>query len=391
MSRNRGPLTLSRPTVRGDRRGYVLDQQVVEGFDDRPDLSLEQRTIIARLCRKYSPKALTPQQREFLRAVDEGAFEPASATLVGFSRNELDLEKVGTAGFLQELSSSELRYVREPGAHRSLKGQHYPLTTGEVATLCQATERQIRHWADSGLIPSYRIDGQRRFFSAGLIRAMVLAKAGNFEVSTLAAIARGGKRGERLLRLIGSMVASLAEHRSAEPAAALLGAAGSGLVLHSSELSELLHSAAEFRVPASGNKEAPDLIWESAEGLAQIASPSTAPFRDFRIDLDEALAAFRTVVEADQPTPHELLTAWAFVASARRTRTPKRAIPEEGVEQTRELLRCAWQYWRASAWPTVPAGNGGKEAHMELEKLLRQWRTQTQPKLAKAETTTGDD
>jgi excisionase family DNA binding protein len=52
-------------------------------------------------------------------------------------------------------------------------GHRYPLTSGEVAELTRMSERQVRYWADRGLIPHWR-KGRRRLFEAvGLIAAKV--------------------------------------------------------------------------------------------------------------------------------------------------------------------------------------------------------------------------
>jgi len=377
-------LSLDRPTVRADRRGYVLGDQTVEGFGDRAELSIEDRTILARLCRRYTPQALTAQQRELLRAFDEGAPQAPSAVLSGFSSNEADLHDISASGFLQELKADELRYVAKPGSHPSLKGRAYPLTTGEVATLCRATQRQVRHWADLAMIPSYRIDGQRRFFSAGLIRAMVLAKGDNYEVSALAAIARGGKRGERLLRLIGATVAAQALRRTREPAAVLLGAAGSGLIMHASEWSRVLHAAAK---PGSEDErslvdeESPAIVWQSAEGLTQIGAPSSA-FQHLHIDVDEALLMLRTAIDAKQPNTSEIVTACALLASADRRALPHKDLPKETLDETRQVLQCAWQHWQASAWPNVRSSAAETTSRARLASVVREWRNLVENRLA---------
>jgi len=379
-------LSLDRPTVRADGHGYVLGDQTVEGFGDRTELSIEHRTIIARLSRRYTPKALTPQQQELLRAFDEGAPQAPSAVLSSFSSNEADLQDISVSGFLQELKSDELRYVARPGLHPLIKGRSYPLTTGEVAKLCRASQRQVRHWADSGMIPSYRIDGIRRFFSAGLIRAMVLAKGDNYEVSALAAIARGGKRGERLLRLIGATVAGQALRRTTEPAAALLGAAGSGLVVNASQWSRVLSTPAdptqedEKSTPAH---DSPIIPWQLAEGLKWIAAPGNA-FHDLDVDLDEGLLMLRTAIDAKEPL--EIVTACALLASAGQWASPWQELPKEEIDETREMLLCAWQFLQTSARPNGKGTDEETASRVRLTNVVREWRSSVHSRLTELPT-----
>jgi excisionase family DNA binding protein len=61
-------------------------------------------------------------------------------------------------------------------------GHRYPLTSSEVAALTNLSERQIRYWADNGLIPCWRKGRQRLFEAAGLISAYGLARAKQHEL-----------------------------------------------------------------------------------------------------------------------------------------------------------------------------------------------------------------
>jgi hypothetical protein len=61
-------------------------------------------------------------------------------------------------------------------------GHRYPLTSGEVAELARMSERQVRYWADRGLIPHWR-KGRRRLFEAvGLIAAFSITNASQHEL-----------------------------------------------------------------------------------------------------------------------------------------------------------------------------------------------------------------
>lgn len=58
----------------------------------------------------------------------------------------------------------------------------YPLTSGEIANLTRMSKRQVRYWADRGLIPHWR-KGRRRLFEAvGLIAAFSITNASQHEL-----------------------------------------------------------------------------------------------------------------------------------------------------------------------------------------------------------------
>lgn len=61
-------------------------------------------------------------------------------------------------------------------------GHRYPLTSGDVAALTRLSERQVRYWADNGLIPCWRKGRRRLFEAAGLISAYALARAKQHEL-----------------------------------------------------------------------------------------------------------------------------------------------------------------------------------------------------------------
>jgi excisionase family DNA binding protein len=58
----------------------------------------------------------------------------------------------------------------------------YPLTSGEVAELTRLSERQVRYWADRGLIPHWRRGRRRLFESVGLIAAFSITNASQHEL-----------------------------------------------------------------------------------------------------------------------------------------------------------------------------------------------------------------
>jgi excisionase family DNA binding protein len=61
-------------------------------------------------------------------------------------------------------------------------GRRYPLTSGEVAKLTGLSERQVRYWADRGLIAHWRKGTRRLFEAVGLITAFSLRNASQHEL-----------------------------------------------------------------------------------------------------------------------------------------------------------------------------------------------------------------
>src|SRR3954468_14299812 len=52
-----------------------------------------------------------------------------------------------------ELTSQQQQHVHAPD---KTLGHRYPLSSGEVAHLTGLSPRQIRYWADQGLVPNWR-------------------------------------------------------------------------------------------------------------------------------------------------------------------------------------------------------------------------------------------
>lgn len=61
-------------------------------------------------------------------------------------------------------------------------GHRYPLSSGEIARLTGMSERQVRYWADRGLIAHWRKGSRRLFETAGLITAFSIANASQNEL-----------------------------------------------------------------------------------------------------------------------------------------------------------------------------------------------------------------
>lgn len=61
-------------------------------------------------------------------------------------------------------------------------GHRYPLTSGELAELTGMSERQVRYWADRGLIAHWRKGSRRLFEAVGLITAFSIRNANQYEL-----------------------------------------------------------------------------------------------------------------------------------------------------------------------------------------------------------------
>jgi hypothetical protein len=61
-------------------------------------------------------------------------------------------------------------------------GHRYPLSSGEVAQLTGMSERQVRYWADHGLIVHWRKGSRRLFETVGLITAFSITNASQNEL-----------------------------------------------------------------------------------------------------------------------------------------------------------------------------------------------------------------
>jgi DNA-binding transcriptional MerR regulator len=224
-----------RPTLRADAKGYVLGDESVDGFADRPDLVDGQRRIIARLAAHYAPDEVSAAQQEFLRDFEARGPTRPSELLLALAADEADVTEAYVTGFYDELSDESRRVVFNPSEHPELGGRDYPLSIGDVAKLTGATTRQLRHWEDSGLLRSHRVNGRRKFFAGAVLKAMVLAETPQYQLAAISDVSRQKSGGERLLRLIGAVVASL-DPESVERAGRELIATGKALIEHSSEL-----------------------------------------------------------------------------------------------------------------------------------------------------------
>jgi hypothetical protein len=201
------------PLVRADGEGYTYAGEWVDGFADRPELSLQVRVRLARLGERYSPKKLSAAQRDLLASplAESGATRQPSAELDGFQANAQEMERASEDGVYAELSAEQQTWVADPRSHPAFgDAVRYPLTLGQLHVLTGASERQLRHWSDEDLIPSHRAGAHRRYYSAAVARALLLAETPPQQVATLITLRKGGDHARRLWALIGGNGASLA-------------------------------------------------------------------------------------------------------------------------------------------------------------------------------------
>lgn len=111
----------------------------------------------------------------------------ASELLRALAEDEADIDDAFQEGLYDSLDSSKLALARD---------QSYPLSIGKVRDLSGATERQIRHWEEQGLLRSYPLGGQRRYLRGGVLRAMAL-------VQQEPTLGKARKRPASFLRLLG--------------------------------------------------------------------------------------------------------------------------------------------------------------------------------------------
>jgi hypothetical protein len=169
------------------RRGYFLNGKLREGFEDDPDLGARQRGMIARWAQHFTSSALSEAQIELL----EGAGSPqVSLEQKEFLANQRELRTPYLSALFESLSPREQRLIQSPTLAGERVGD-YPLSVGELSLLTEASERQIRKWADDGVLPSYREGKARRFYSAAAIRAFALARAPQHCKAIATAAARG--------------------------------------------------------------------------------------------------------------------------------------------------------------------------------------------------------
>lgn len=146
-----------------DPPGYWLGEEFHAGFHDDHSLPEGYRRRIATWARAAGP--LSEPQRELLERRPER--EPSKAQ----QRAEA-LAGPRASPIWQYLTEEEQGMVRDPATHPKLAGVSYPLGIGQLATLTDSTQDQIRHWHELGLLRARRSKGgHRQFFADAAMRA----------------------------------------------------------------------------------------------------------------------------------------------------------------------------------------------------------------------------
>src|SRR5262249_1905342 len=145
------------------------------------------RTMIARWAQRFTPSDLSEAQAQLL-----GAAGPPQVSVeqAEFIENQRELRTPYLATLFESLSSKEQRLVQSPPLAGEKVGD-YPLSVGGLSHLTGASERQVRKWADDGVLPSHREGRDRRFYSAAAIRAFALVRAPQHSKALASAAARG--------------------------------------------------------------------------------------------------------------------------------------------------------------------------------------------------------
>jgi hypothetical protein len=175
--------TEARVKLDPERRGYLLEGTLRKGFQDDPSMEVADRLRVARWARQLDPDRMSQEQRELL--VSPEGLPKVSRSQRELARNQEELASRYLGELYRLLDEPQKGLVAEPG------GEGYPLSVGDMHRLTNQSERQIRKWADDGLLPSFREGGGRRFYSAALIRAFVLSGASSPEKALLRQAARG--------------------------------------------------------------------------------------------------------------------------------------------------------------------------------------------------------
>jgi len=198
--------------LRTDALGYLLDEEVVDGFPDREELPTQQRVTIAQWAARFTREALSESQARLLKRREPRRSSERQRSLAASRELLADLVD---AGLWETLSQEERAWVVRPAAHPELsEGVAYPLSTGQLARLCGASERQVRGWIDSGLVTATRERGARRVYAGGAAQALLLAHQSQPEKTVLARIRSG--EGSSFMALLATAMRTWAHSCPAE-------------------------------------------------------------------------------------------------------------------------------------------------------------------------------
>lgn len=213
--------TTASPRLHGSGEGYLIGNEWFEGFADRPELPEQDRVLIAQWAARFTPDQLSDEQGQLLAeriATPRFASQALEDVGAAIRDAEEDLPQAVRIGLYSLLSEDELEKVRFPSLTSALEGRNYPLAVNELAKLTGVTPKQIRHWDDVGLLPSHRLENQRRFYSAAAVHAFALRRLDPYQVAVLSLVIRGDQRLSDFLPLLGSALAFTARRITGEAA-----------------------------------------------------------------------------------------------------------------------------------------------------------------------------
>ncbi|HEX5923941.1 MAG TPA: MerR family transcriptional regulator, partial [Baekduia sp.] len=163
------PIDLSGPQLRGNRQGYRLGDEVVDGFPDQRQLPPFQRRLIAEWAQALDHE-LSAAQQKLLQT--RPTPPKAQLEILGAAQRngDHDVQRVVESGVYATLDAADVERCEEP--QKALgEDRGYPINTTELAMLAGVTYKQIRDWDRGGLLPSHEIDGRRQYCSAAALTA----------------------------------------------------------------------------------------------------------------------------------------------------------------------------------------------------------------------------
>ena len=140
-----------------------MGDHTYEGFPDLTELPEAERLRVARWASQLDPATLTAEQ-EVLLARHEPPEEPG-ATYEAAERHARALEDPVVRLLWSMLDREHQLLVLDPGRRPAPRDRGFPMSTPELAAFLASgvTDRQVRYWADHGLLP-HVVEGRNRSF-----------------------------------------------------------------------------------------------------------------------------------------------------------------------------------------------------------------------------------
>jgi DNA-binding transcriptional MerR regulator len=193
------PLDLSGPQLRGNRQGYRLGGEIVDGFPDQPQLPPFQRRLIAEWAEALDHE-LSAAQQELLQTRPTPPEAQLEILRAAQRDGDRDVQRVVESGVYGTLDATDVERCEYP---QEVLGdaRGYPINTTELAMLAGVTYKQVRDWDRGGLLPSHEIDGRRQYCSAAALAACALKPLDKWQIAALRGVL-GADRNSGFRRLI---------------------------------------------------------------------------------------------------------------------------------------------------------------------------------------------